>query len=90
MPHEELPVADRHMKFQTSKSNPGSLEIRGFAYISAEPEIRFSRYNLLHFRVKRPLEALNGFNVSLFQIQVIKQTLLVNNVLSSLCTLIVI
>ncbi len=29
--------------------NPGSLEIRDSAYISAEPEIRISRYNSLHF-----------------------------------------
>ncbi len=42
------------------------------------------------FRVKRPLEALNGFEFSPFQIQVRKQTILVNNVLSSQCTLIVI
>ncbi len=40
------------------------------------------------FRVKCPLEALNGFNVSPFQIEVRNQTFLVNNVLSSPCTLI--
>ncbi len=42
------------------------------------------------FRVKRPLEALNGFNVSPFQIEVRNQTFLVNNVLLSPCTLILI